>query len=146
LDAVRSPEVLDRRDPVRDVDHGVTARDGAREELDPALRRAAEKRAPRQVVDALELLRDLDFQVGHAGSLLRTVQARNARPALPEGGYHRPSMPNPFDVRFERSPVAEGVALHMRRDPKFKTAIVKLFLRTDLDEARATEIALLPSV
>jgi predicted Zn-dependent peptidase len=55
-------------------------------------------------------------------------------------------MPNPFDVRFERTAVAEGVALHLRRDPKFKTAIVKLFVRADLDDERATEIALLPSV
>src|SRR5258706_5814123 len=51
-----------------------------------------------------------------------------------------------FDIRFERSELAPGVTLHVRRDAKFKTAIVKLFVRTDLDAERATEIALLPSV
>jgi predicted Zn-dependent peptidase len=40
----------------------------------------------------------------------------------------------------------EGVSLHVRPDPKFKTAIVKVFVLTDLDAASATEVALLPSV
>jgi predicted Zn-dependent peptidase len=52
----------------------------------------------------------------------------------------------PFDVRFERREIADGVTLHVRRDAKFKTAIVKIFLRADLDAERATELALLPSV
>jgi predicted Zn-dependent peptidase len=55
-------------------------------------------------------------------------------------------MQETFDVRFESSPVADGVTLHARHDPKFKTAVVKIFVATDLEEPRATEIALLPSV
>lgn len=55
-------------------------------------------------------------------------------------------MQSPFAVRFDRIEIQDGVSLHLRRDAKFKTAIVKLFLRTDLDAARATDVALLPSV
>ena len=55
-------------------------------------------------------------------------------------------MQETFDVRFESAEIADGVTLHARHDPKFKTAVVKIFLATDLEEERATEIALLPSV
>src|SRR2546421_6884915 len=55
-------------------------------------------------------------------------------------------MERPFDGTFERVPLAGNVTLHLAPASKFKTAVVKVFLRADLEPARATEIALLPSI
>jgi predicted Zn-dependent peptidase len=52
----------------------------------------------------------------------------------------------PFDGTFDRIPLGGNVTLHVAPAEKFKTAVVKLFARTDLEADAATEIALLPSV
>ncbi|MBI3725954.1 insulinase family protein [bacterium] len=52
----------------------------------------------------------------------------------------------PFDGTFERVPLQGEVSLHLAPADKFKTALVKVFVRADLDRETATEIALLPSV
>jgi predicted Zn-dependent peptidase len=52
----------------------------------------------------------------------------------------------PFDGTFDTRDLGAGVALHLAPSDKFKTAVLKVFLRSDLDQRRATEIALLPSV
>lgn len=52
----------------------------------------------------------------------------------------------PFDGTFDRRPLPGHVTLHLAPSDKFKTAVVKLFLRVDLAPVTATEISLLPSV
>lgn len=52
----------------------------------------------------------------------------------------------PFDGRFERVALPGGVRLHLSPSRKFKTAVVKVFLRTDLAAGTATRTALLPYV
>jgi predicted Zn-dependent peptidase len=52
----------------------------------------------------------------------------------------------PFDGTFERTLLPGSVALHLAPSEKFKTGVLKVFIRADLEPARASEIALLPSL
>ncbi|RMG15713.1 MAG: insulinase family protein, partial [Planctomycetota bacterium] len=51
-----------------------------------------------------------------------------------------------FAGRFEEHRLSERVRLRLAPTRKFKTALVKVFVRTDLDAATATEVAALPYV
>lgn len=55
-------------------------------------------------------------------------------------------MPPRWDGRFERWSLPGGVRVHLAPSRKFKTATVKVFVRTDLAADTATEVALLPFV
>lgn len=52
----------------------------------------------------------------------------------------------PFTGELERLELPGGVRLHLSPSDKFKTALIKVFVRTDLRPETATEVALLPYV